>query len=384
MEENLTEEERQFVKDAREQYASLCNMIVPQEGLNAIKAAFKACFGEILKGNEEWTEEKISELIDSVVDKTEFFIMPEEIDEFNAKNDKNIKLNVEGVEYPKNQPLSKMDLIAEYMPGTEKESEEGKRRMQNRAFYGRKYYDDILKTRGSGGECCMSSGGVPHISIKVDETVAISRIVHELMHAIAYHLYRDVDTKYMSGFNTVPRKDRSEQYAKYQVINEIINEFFARKVLSYLKAEDLELFGISESYHNSYFYMVPLLSDYLKAEQAQLLGALISDNPMSYVSEFGVEKFDKLAKAAEDVYGYVASASKRSGKLYLPAEDVYTMHKKAGGLDVSAYQAELRSGTVLPRALEGFSIFRPNNYGSQFDVLQGINMESKVDSGVTI
>ncbi|MBQ7467147.1 MAG: hypothetical protein IJS74_03650 [Clostridia bacterium] len=153
-------------------------------------------------------------------------------------------------------------------------------------------YFSQLRNHNSGGYCNQRESYEPiEIVINAGGNTAISTVVHETMHAMSYHSYPDGSCK--SGFNTSAEKNQYG-YRKYQLFNEVVNEYLTRKVMGNFSDEDCAKFGIHKESKNVYQQLIPLVSDMLDKNENLLVDCLLSNNPMKFKEIIGQENFETI------------------------------------------------------------------------------------------
>lgn len=158
----------------------------------------------------------------------------------------------------------------------------------------KKYYQNL---KFSGGYCNQENKDKIDIIINACGTTSIASIIHEVLHAMSYNEYED---SYESGFNTV-RTRAISGYRKYQIFNEITNEYLTQKVLNFFSNDDCKSFEINKHNINIYKDMIFLIKKFLDKYETEIVSCLLSSNPMQFRQIIEEKNFDSIAESLDKI-----------------------------------------------------------------------------------
>lgn len=228
-----------------------------------------------------------------------------------------------------------------------------------------KYYNNLIC---SGGFCYQPFHDEIDIIINAGPRTAVSSIVHETAHAMSYYEYSH---RYESGFNTENEKG-PYGFRRYQLFNEVVNQFLTRQVLSTFSDEELAQFGVNISNENIYDELMPLMEDFLKEHETDLVDCLNSPGPIpSFSKIIGRDNFETIVNQVNAI----------QGKLYYKYDN-----NEACLLDklekmIKQYNPQMLNGQPLtiPFIKENLKFFQ-NNYGYMPEAKSVFTTMEKMDT----
>ena len=345
-----------------EGYDNIYNSVINKQILSAIHAHTYECFINIFNGTtpKEYSHEMLYTKIRSTIDKIKFIPIPVDIPAFNINHflsqnhsiDEDSKQKVSenidnlnkflsnperfksllqkpiveafGFEYSKvierqgyltmtgvefDDFLDKVlcvinentDSSSIYSPEIvqEKNIQIISQRHNIHSYFIYKYFSEL---KNSAGFCDQSTDDSIQIILNISGITSISTIIHEILHAIMYH---KIENGYESGFNTDNTRITST-LRKYQIFNEIINEYFAQKILSLFTDEECKSFKISKNQKNAYSEFIYLIDEFLKNYEQELLYSLLSPNPLITLKELlGDKTIDSMNDHINKIYSHM-------------------------------------------------------------------------------
>ena len=153
--------------------------------------------------------------------------------------------------------------------------------------------------------------------------------IHELGHVIEALLIKQPDktkTVTCSGFHVSIDDNSDKKYDgktplfkssvinqipdRYEILNEIINDYFSVKVAKVLhsKGIKLNLGEQTEKSRSTYALGFSLLEPFIEKYQQELIDARLSDNPLSFADFVGQENFDALADTCTKYIEYATQS----------------------------------------------------------------------------
>ena len=159
----------------------------------------------------------------------------------------------------------------------------------------KKYFQNL---KNSGGYCDQQTDDLIDIIINACGTTSVAGLIHEILHAIAYNKY---ENSFESGFNTSKTTNPSG-FRKYQLFNEITNEYFTQKVFKQFNDSDFKNFAINKQNNNIYKNMIYLVKNFLDKYELEIICCLLSSNPMQFKQFIGEKNFDDIAESLDKIY----------------------------------------------------------------------------------
>ena len=146
-------------------------------------------------------------------------------------------------------------------------------------------------------------------------SVATDTIIHEMNHLLEEDFLYETEELFCtkSGFDILPFpkfKDydeidlsvyyKDEITRKYELLNEIINDFFANSIFEYMEHDNFVL-GLGENYCSYYRDAFPVFGKLICDNKEKIIDARLSRNMAEITKYITKEEFDKLAEIANEL-----------------------------------------------------------------------------------
>ena len=225
------------------------------------------------------------------------------------------------------------------------------------------YYGQL---NNSAGFCDQNSFNKIRIVINAGEHNSVSGMIHEHLHAMAYH---ETEDGFASGFNT-SREKSQYGYRKYQLFNEVVNQYLTNKVHKTFSEEDFAKFGIKKSNDNIYNAYIPLMENFLEEYETDLVDNLMSENPMAFQDLIGKDNFETIVDKLNTVQG------KMDFRYYDNTTIVDFMQAKLNQKDPNFLNGQTLSLTFIKDNIDYFK----TTFGYNQDIMIALNNMSDLEN----
>lgn len=145
--------------------------------------------------------------------------------------------------------------------------------------------------------------------------VATDTVIHEMNHLLEEDFFYELDEIFCtkSGFDILPfpkfkdydEIDLSAYYKdeitrRYELLNEIINDFFANAIFEHMEGDGFAL-GLGENYCSYYRDAFPVFGKLICDNKEKIIEARLSSDMAEITKYITKEEFDKLAEIADDL-----------------------------------------------------------------------------------
>lgn len=146
--------------------------------------------------------------------------------------------------------------------------------------------------------------------------VSRDSLFHEMNHIIESDVISINDDGFITkcGLDVIEFNEKTQHLSeisprKYELLNEVINDYFAISVSNIAEAYGNDI-CLGQRIQSVYALCFPLLRGFINKYKEELIDARMSNNPLKFAQKFGKEKYDRLASLVDNFFEIVLDENK--------------------------------------------------------------------------